>query len=189
MKKYYIETIRFIINNFIFQIIHSYFAHTTKYKNHIIQKYMKSYFIFIIVLTVVYAIYYAVIIVQDLYGKKGTDKPKEEVFDLGDPEEEQSVTVTESDTGFHVGDEQYETEVGFAVMPAPQEAERAGGTGETAMEEKLERLKARMEEQMEETTPYLSDAFTNEELYRAMIAKGKTDNRPELEWKPLKDRL
>ncbi len=32
LKKYYIETIRFIINNFIFQIIHSYFAHTTKYK-------------------------------------------------------------------------------------------------------------------------------------------------------------
>lgn len=141
---------------------------------------MKSYFIFIIVLTAVYVIYYAVIIVQDLYGKKGTDKPKEEVFDLGDPEEEQSVTVTESDTGFHVGDEQYETEVVSAVMP---------GTGKTAMEEKLERLKARMEEQMEETTPYLSDAFTDEELYRAMIAKGKTDNRPELEWKPLKDRL
>lgn len=150
---------------------------------------MKSYFIFIIVLTVVYAIYYAVIIVQDLYGKKGTDKPKEEVFDLGDLEEEQSVTVTESDTGFHVGDEQYETEVGSAVMPAPQETERAGSTGEATMEEKLERLKARMEEQMEETTPNLSDAFTDEELYRAMITKGKTDNRPELEWKPLKDRL
>ncbi len=28
LKKYYIKTIRFIINNFIFQIIHSYFAHT-----------------------------------------------------------------------------------------------------------------------------------------------------------------
>ena len=26
LKKYYIETIRFIINNFIFQIIHSYFC-------------------------------------------------------------------------------------------------------------------------------------------------------------------
>lgn len=37
LKKYYIETIRFIINNFIFQIIHSYFAYTTKYKNHIIK--------------------------------------------------------------------------------------------------------------------------------------------------------
>lgn len=33
-------------------------------------KYMKSYFIFTIVLTVAYLVYYAVIIVQDLYGKK-----------------------------------------------------------------------------------------------------------------------
>lgn len=32
---------------------------------------MKSYFIFTIVLTVAYLVYYAVIIVQDLYGKKG----------------------------------------------------------------------------------------------------------------------
>ena len=31
---------------------------------------MKSYFIFTIVLTVAYLVYYAVIIVQDLYGKK-----------------------------------------------------------------------------------------------------------------------
>ena len=44
---------------------------------------MNSYFIFAIVLTVAYIIYYAVIIAHDLYGKKGTDKPDEEVFDLG----------------------------------------------------------------------------------------------------------
>ena len=48
---------------------------------------MNSYFIFAIVLTVAYIIYYAVIIAHDLYGKKGTDKPDEEVFDLGAPEE------------------------------------------------------------------------------------------------------
>ena len=36
---------------------------------------MKSYFIFTIVLTVAYLVYYAVIIVQDLYGKKGNGKP------------------------------------------------------------------------------------------------------------------
>ena len=36
---------------------------------------------------------------------------------------------------------------------------------------------------------YLSDAYTADELYKAMLAKGKTDNRPELVWKPLKDRL
>ena len=38
---------------------------------------MKSYFIFTIVLTVAYLVYYAVIIVQDLYGKKGNGKPEE----------------------------------------------------------------------------------------------------------------
>ena len=110
---------------------------------------MKPYFIFAIVLTVAYLVYYAVVIVQDLYGKKGTDKTDEEVFDLGVPEEEESVAVAE----------------------------------------KLARLKAKAEEQMEETVPYLSDAYTTDELYRAMIAGGKTDNRPELEWKPLKDHL
>ena len=72
---------------------------------------MKSYFIFAIVLTVVYLVYYAVIIVQDLYGKKGTSKTDEEIFDLGAPEDEQSVTVTESDTGFSIGEEKFETDV------------------------------------------------------------------------------
>ena len=66
---------------------------------------MKSYFIFAIVLTVVYLVYYAVIIVQDLYGKKGTSKTDEEIFNLGVPEDEQSITVTESDTGFSIGEE------------------------------------------------------------------------------------
>ena len=34
---------------------------------------------------------------------------------------------------------------------------------------------------MEETETYLSDAYTADELYKAMLAKGKTGNRPELE--------
>lgn len=189
LKKYYIETIRFIINNFIFQIIHSYFAHTTKYKKSYYKKYMESYFIFTIVLTVAYLVYYAVIIVQDLYGKKGNGKPEEEVFDLGAPEDEQSVYVTESDTGFNVGNEKYETDVAPTASPAPQETETADNNGEIAVAEKLKRLKAQAEEQMEETATYLSDAYTADELYKAMLAKGKTGNRPKLVWKPLKDRL
>ena len=60
---------------------------------------MNSYFIFAIVLTVAYIIYYAVIIAHDIYGKKGTDKPNEEVFDLGAPEEEESVAVYVSTYG------------------------------------------------------------------------------------------
>ena len=45
------------------------------------------------------------------------------------------------------------------------------------------------EEQMEETTPYLSDARTSEEMYKAMISKGRLDNRPEIKWNPIQDRL
>ena len=189
LKKYYIKTIRFIIYNIIFKINHSYFENTTNNKNQIIQKYMKSYFIFTIVLTVAYLVYYAVIIVQDLYGKKGNGKPEEEVFDLGAPEDEQSVYVTESDTGLNVGNEKYETDVAPTASPAPQETETADNNGEIAVAEKLKRLKAQAEEQMEETATYLSAAYTADELYKAMLAKGKTGNRPELVWKPLKDRL
>ena len=140
---------------------------------------MNSYFIFAIVLTVAYIIYYAVIIAHDIYGKKGTDKPNEEVFDLGAPEEEESVAVTESETGFSIGSENYETE-------------STATSSETSLEDvkdKPERLKAEAEEQMEETTPYLSDARTSEEMYKAMISKGRLDNRPEIKWNPIQDRL
>lgn len=150
---------------------------------------MKSYFIFAIVLTVAYLVYYAVVIVQDLYGKKGTGRTDEEVFDLGAPEEEESVVVTESDMGFNVGNEQYETEAAPTASPMTQEPAGTATQGEAAVAEKLARLKAKAEEQMEETVPYLSDAYTTDELYKAMIAGGKIDNRPELEWKPLKDHL
>ena len=141
---------------------------------------MNSYFIFAIVLTVAYIIYYAVIIAHDLYGKKGTDKPDEEVFDLGAPEEEESVAVTESESGFSIGSENYETE----TSPEEDIKDKPG-----TAQEKLERLKAEAEEQMEETTPYLSDARTSEEMYKAMISKGRLDNRPEIKWNPIQDRL
>lgn len=149
---------------------------------------MKSYFVFVLVLTVAYLIYYAVIIVQDLYGKKGTDETDEEVFGLGIPEDEQSVDVTESETGFSIGVEKYETEIAPTALPATEE-ETAPDNGEAATAEKLERLKAQAEERMEEMVPYLSDARTAEELYKAMVCKGRLGNRPEMAWNPLKDRL
>lgn len=151
---------------------------------------MKSYSIFVLVLTVVYLIYYAVVIVQDLYGKKGTGKTDEEDFDLGAPDDhrEQSVDVRENETGFSIGGEEYETETMSTALPATQE-ETVTGDGEAAVAERLERLKAAAEERMEETVPYLSDARTADELYKAMISKGRPDNRPELAWNPLKDRL
>lgn len=148
---------------------------------------MNSYFIFALVLTVAYVIYYAAVITHDLYGKKGTDKKDEEVFDIGAPEvEEESVAVTESETGFSIGDESYDTESETTVQVTPPEK---SVNNPTTAQEKLERLKAEAEERMEETVPYLSDERTSEEMYKAMIAKGRVDNRPEIMWNPIQDRL
>lgn len=147
---------------------------------------MNLYSIFAIVLTAAYVLYYAIVIAYDLYGKKGTDKSNEEVFDLGVPEEE-SVAVTESETGFNIGGESYETESTVAASKASPED--GGREKSDTVQEKLERLKAEAEERMEETTPYLSDARTSEEMYKAMISKGRLDNRPEIKWNPIQDRL
>ena len=66
---------------------------------------MKSFVIFAIVVTVIYVIYYTVIIVQDLYGKPKDVKSQGESFDVNDmTEEEESIAVSESDGGFSVGD-------------------------------------------------------------------------------------
>ena len=71
---------------------------------------MKSFVIFAIVVTVIYVIYYTVIIVQDLYGKPKDEKSQGESFDVSDmTDEEESIAVSESDGGFSVGDNQYET--------------------------------------------------------------------------------
>lgn len=117
---------------------------------------MDSYFIFAIALTVVYIIYYAVIVVQDLYGKKGTDKPGEEIFDLDmEDSTEESIDVSENDTGFSIGSEKYDTENFQPASEPPQETDTDQGEG--AAQERFEQLKAKVEARLEDTEPYLSD--------------------------------
>lgn len=149
---------------------------------------MGSYFIFAIVLTMLYIVYYAVNIARDLYGKKGTEKADEEVFDLGPMDTaEESVVVSENETGFSIGSETYDTEAVATAPPAVQDGDT--GKKEAAAKERLEQLKAKAEAQMEEVAPYLSDGFTDEDMYKAMISKGRLDNRPCLKWRPVKDKL
>lgn len=149
---------------------------------------MGSYFIFAIALTVLYIIYYAVNIARDLYGKKAGGKTDEEVFDLGPMEAtEESVNVSESETGFSVGGERYDTEAETVVPPAAHE----GGAGqqEDSAQVRFEQLKAKAESGMEDAVPYLSDAYTEEDLYKAMVSGGRLDNRPALEWEPVRNEL
>lgn len=148
---------------------------------------MESYFIFAIVLTVLYVIYYAVNIARDLYGKKENGKTDKEVFDLGlvDATEE-SISVSENETGFSIGSEKYDTEVEAVVTPVVQDSD---AKQEETAHIRFERLKAKAEERMEDSVPYLSDPFTSEEMYKAMVSRGCPENRPELKWKPVKDKL
>lgn len=54
---------------------------------------MSPFVIFVIVLTVIYIIYYAVMITRDLYGKKEEHKSQEEVFDVSDMVEEETAAT------------------------------------------------------------------------------------------------
>ena len=91
---------------------------------------MKSFVIFAIVVTIIYVIYYTVIIVQDLYGKPKDEKSQGESFDVSDmTDEEESIAVSESDGGFSVGDNQYETAYEEKQLAEPTE-EAAANAGD-----------------------------------------------------------
>lgn len=149
---------------------------------------MKAYWIFAISLTVVYAIYYAFNIVRDLYGKKDGNASDEETFevDSADEQEEASISVAESDTGFSIGDETFETNIGSEAHDDDIESD---ADREKRAQEEFERKKAAFESGMEDAHPCLSDAYDQESLRKALVNKGISDNRPELKWTPSIDRL
>ena len=133
-------------------------------------------------LTVAYVIYYAVNIARDLYRKKGQGGKDEEIFELDPDDGQESVDVTESETGFNVGTERYETD--FAAAPASAQDGSAEEETESS-EERFVRMKAKVEAEMEDSVPYLSDAFTADDMYKAMVSGGRLENRPEMAWKPV----
>lgn len=184
---------------------------------------MSSYLIFVLVLTAIYIIYYAVIITKDLYGKKDEAKTNEEVFDVsGMADTEESVTVEENDGGFSIGGNSYDTQVdavngqnaddvsiyndnsygsseGSAYNPtsgvtdgatmANENNETEGmnsgsGSDKGKSENGFEKLKAKMEEQLEETETYMSNPVTSQELYTLMIMRD-----PKLKWGVIKNEL
>lgn len=184
---------------------------------------MSSYLIFVLVLTAIYIIYYAVIITKDLYGKKDEAKTNEEVFDVsGMVDAEESVAVEENDGGFSIGGNNYDTQVdavnGQDAAGAAYYCDNSYGTSEdsaynpassatdgatmTNMRNKaegmnggsdsdkgksengFEKLKAKMEEQLEETETYMSNPVSSQELYTLMIMRD-----PKLKWRVIKNEL
>ena len=97
--------------------------------------------IFALVLTIAYVLYYAVVIAKDLQGKKGIANSTEEVFDLDDMEEEESVEVSETADSFQVGNtgEKQPEPSGSDANDFPEQPEEAP---RNAAEEKAEQLKS-----------------------------------------------
>ena len=71
---------------------------------------MSAFSIFVLAVTVLYVIYYSVIITQDLYGKKETPETKEEEIDVSQmqTDAEEPTSVSENEDGFQIGGEQSE---------------------------------------------------------------------------------
>jgi hypothetical protein len=157
---------------------------------------MNPYFIFVLALTVLYIIYYAVNIAHDLYGKKGEVKNATETYDVSDmtsnepePEEEDSTAVTESENGFVIGEQEVETQVD-AISDATSEEEEEPAEDEADTQSKVEKLIAEASEKMEDTEVYLSDPMFDEDLTRALLAKGLTGKENvHLEWTMTKDEM
>lgn len=131
---------------------------------------MKTYFIFAIVLTVAYIIYYAVMITRDLYGKGGEKtKSGEEEFDVSGLDEEESVSVVENDNGFNIGDNEYETHYVDETQHVSEETE---ATDEKPKQDIIEALNNKVKANMEETQVTFSDPYNSAELYKLLMQKG-----------------
>lgn len=141
---------------------------------------MKSFVIFAIVLTVVYVIYYTVVIVQDLYGKPKEEKSQAESFDLSDmTDEDESITVTESEGGFSVGDNRYDTSLEGQQPTDTDTTRQANGVSV------LTKVNAKLEGKLEEVQGVSEDGMYSDELFRLMMAKGIRSGHPQVQVKSL----
>ena len=58
---------------------------------------MKAYFIFVLVLTIAYIVYYAIMITKDLHENGEKKKSEEEEFDVSEFDAEESISVVENE--------------------------------------------------------------------------------------------
>ena len=153
---------------------------------------MSPFVIFVIVLTVIYIIYYAVMITRDLYGKKEEHKSQEEVFNVSDMvEEETAVSVHESDNGFSVADKEYET------MNLHDEDEAKPSSEDTSGDAKSEKpasknvakdLSHKVEEKCDVAQPFMSYGMYADDFYKNLI-NGNRTNRPQIKIEHIRNEL
>ena len=137
---------------------------------------MKAYFIFVLVLTVAYIVYYAVMITKDLHGNGEKKKSEEEEFDVSEFDAEESVSVVENDKGFNIGDNEYETHY---IDKTQNVSEETNPTDEKPKEDVIEALNNKVKANMEETQVTFSNPYNSAELYKLMIQNGIGELHPD----------
>ena len=178
---------------------------------------MSPFLIFAISLTIAYAIYYAVMITRDLYGKKEENKSNEEVFDISNiTEEEAAVAVNESDSGFSVADTQYGTsfqdgtsyDEGYGMgtenngmSDYSPETDSSGREDDVDEDEgndvnqqkpknAAESLQEKMDGQMESTSPIWIDGLWQDDFTDSLLKQGETKpGQPNIKTIPVKDEI
>ena len=146
---------------------------------------MSVFWIFVIILTVAYVIYYTVVISSDLYRKpKEQSASSEETFEIKNMDEEASKAVEETDGGFRVsrgGEDPSWDETDLRSAPAaepeqPQEQPAhkldASGAPVSALDEKIEKAA----ESLEQIRPEMSG-----ELMSITMESALKEGRPPLQ--------
>ena len=146
---------------------------------------MGVFWIFFIILTVAYVIYYTVVISSDLYRKpKEHSSSSVETFEVPDMPEEPSKAVEETDGGFRVssgGDDPSwdETDLRSAPAAEPEQPQDqpvhkldASGAPVSALDEKIEKA----EESLEQIRPEMSG-----ELMSITMESALKEGRPPLQ--------
>jgi hypothetical protein len=114
---------------------------------------MSAFAIFVLVLTVIYVIYYSVVIMQDLYAKKDAPKSEEEDFDVSQMDNpEEPISISEETNGFRLnGDSVEDSEEPSNITfienddDANKYQEKIQKERRTTVEEECQRLQDSME--------------------------------------------
>ena len=137
---------------------------------------MSGFWIFAIILTVAYALYYGIIISIDLYGKpKEQSKGSEETFEFKDMEFEQPKSVEETSGGFRIsendgeGGNKWNETVTRTVTPSSeqQDAPKLDATG-ASLSPAQEKIK-HTEENMEDIDVQMNGELMDEAMKAAML--------------------
>ncbi len=138
---------------------------------------MSMFIWFAIIFTVVYIIYYTVMIMNDLYGKTPDEKENIEEIDVPTSQDvaipdEIPIAVVESDSGFSVGEETYEAS---PVNDEPQETEQTASeeTPEEPQQASIaENIRQAAEGRSESIDVEWEDAKLKDQFKKTLLNKG-----------------